>query len=390
MTGEAEFDEVFLTDVELPAEHLLGPLHGGWGVGMAVLTSERGHIGTAVIGLERRLEQLVAIADGGGGAADRGPNDLGPNERQQLAGLIARGQAYKAMALRQGPAASTAASLMKLGITEMMFDAAMLRGGLGGAAVPSTAREHLACWPHPEEGSPGARVRSSATSSANVCSGCRENPNRDRTAKMIATANDQPKNDREVRIVNRPVEDDTAASRAERSAAQADRAHRRRRARRRLRVPEPRAPPDRFLVLRVQHPYVDSAGDGGRARRRPRPAVHQLVAALPEPSQRNAEGRASPELDMNMQRVESSDGVSVAVHDLGGRGPALLISHATGFNAHTLPPDGGDPCRPVPLVRARLPWPRRHPGAVRLGGRLEAIRRRRVRPPPTQSLPTAG
>src|SRR5690606_35639889 len=40
MTGEAEFDEVFFTDVELPAEHLLGPEHGGWGVGMAVLTNE--------------------------------------------------------------------------------------------------------------------------------------------------------------------------------------------------------------------------------------------------------------------------------------------------------------------------------------------------------------
>ena len=57
MTGESEFDEVFFTDVELPADHLLGPLHGGWGVGMAVLTSERGHIGTSVIGLERRLDR---------------------------------------------------------------------------------------------------------------------------------------------------------------------------------------------------------------------------------------------------------------------------------------------------------------------------------------------
>ena len=132
MTGEAEFDEVFLTDVELPAEHLLGPLHGGWGVGMAVLTSERGHIGTAVIGLERRLEQLAAIADDDGVRDDH--NHLGLVERQQLAGLLARGQAYKAMAQRQGPAASTAASLMKLGITEMMFDVAMLRGALGGAA----------------------------------------------------------------------------------------------------------------------------------------------------------------------------------------------------------------------------------------------------------------
>ena len=40
-----------------------------------------------------------------------------------------------AMGQRQGPIASTAASLMKLGITEMMFEAAMLRGDLAGAAA---------------------------------------------------------------------------------------------------------------------------------------------------------------------------------------------------------------------------------------------------------------
>ncbi len=124
MTGEAEFDEVFFTDVELPAEHLLGPLHGGWGVGMAVLTSERGHIGTAVISLERRLDQMMRLSAG---------TDLTPTERQQLMQLVATGNAYKAMAQRQGPVASTAASLMKLGITQMTFDAAMLRGDLGGA-----------------------------------------------------------------------------------------------------------------------------------------------------------------------------------------------------------------------------------------------------------------
>jgi alkylation response protein AidB-like acyl-CoA dehydrogenase len=59
--------------------------------------------------------------------------DLDPVDRQRLAGLIARGQSYRAMAGRQGPIASTAASLMKLGITEMMFEVAMLRGGIAGA-----------------------------------------------------------------------------------------------------------------------------------------------------------------------------------------------------------------------------------------------------------------
>ncbi len=123
MTGESEFDEVFFTDVELPADALLGPLHGGWGVGMAVLTSERGHIGTSVISLERRLDSMARLAEG---------RDLSAIERQRLIRLLSAGTAYKALAQRQGAVASTAASLMKLGITEMMFDVAMLRGDLAG------------------------------------------------------------------------------------------------------------------------------------------------------------------------------------------------------------------------------------------------------------------
>jgi alkylation response protein AidB-like acyl-CoA dehydrogenase len=123
MTGEAEFDEVFFTDVHLPVANLLGPLHGGWGVGMAVLTSERGHIGTSIIGLERRLESMARLAEG---------RELNAVQRDRLAGLLARGTSYKALAQRQGAIASTAASLMKLGITEMMFETSMLRGDLAG------------------------------------------------------------------------------------------------------------------------------------------------------------------------------------------------------------------------------------------------------------------
>ena len=123
MTGEAEFDEVFFTDVEMPAEDLLGPLHGGWGVGMAVLTSERGHIGTSVISLERRLDSISRLAEG---------RDLSPTERQEITTLLSKGMAYKAMAQLQGPVASTAASLMKLGITEMMFETSMLRSNISG------------------------------------------------------------------------------------------------------------------------------------------------------------------------------------------------------------------------------------------------------------------
>ncbi len=124
MTGEAEFDEVFFTDVEVPADCLLGPVHEGWNVGMAVLTQERGHIGASVIGLERRLEAMRHL-----GSGDR---RLDPLERQALTGLLARGRAMALLGQRQGPTASTAASLMKLGLTELMFDGAMLRGRLAG------------------------------------------------------------------------------------------------------------------------------------------------------------------------------------------------------------------------------------------------------------------
>src|SRR5581483_11815744 len=48
MTGEADFDEVYLDAVRLPADALLGPLHGGWRVAMSALTNERGFIGAAV------------------------------------------------------------------------------------------------------------------------------------------------------------------------------------------------------------------------------------------------------------------------------------------------------------------------------------------------------
>ena len=124
MTAEAEFDEVFFTDVLLAPDALLGPMNDGWNVAMAVLTNERGHIGASVIGLERRLAAMSRLAD------DR---KLGATERDRLAVLLSRGNAYKAMGQRQGPVASTAGSLMKLGITEMMFEAAMLRATLAGA-----------------------------------------------------------------------------------------------------------------------------------------------------------------------------------------------------------------------------------------------------------------
>jgi alkylation response protein AidB-like acyl-CoA dehydrogenase len=62
ITGEAEFNEIFLTDVEVPKENLLGEIGGGWQVAMTTLLHERGTLGFALAGvLESQVNKLVAL-----------------------------------------------------------------------------------------------------------------------------------------------------------------------------------------------------------------------------------------------------------------------------------------------------------------------------------------
>ena len=42
ITGESEFNEVFLDEVEIPVENLIGPENEGWGVANTTLANERG------------------------------------------------------------------------------------------------------------------------------------------------------------------------------------------------------------------------------------------------------------------------------------------------------------------------------------------------------------
>ena len=63
ITGEAEFNEIFLTDAVVPKENLLGEIGGGWQVAMTTLLHERGTLGFALSGvLEAEVRRLVALA----------------------------------------------------------------------------------------------------------------------------------------------------------------------------------------------------------------------------------------------------------------------------------------------------------------------------------------
>ena len=141
MTGGSSFDEVFLDEVHVPDDRLVGPLHGGWGVAMATLTNERSHIGALAISVATRLEELRRRP--AGGAVARGAG----------ADLAVRGEVLRHLARRQGAVASTAASLMKLGITELLFDVAEAgvdREGPAGMLGGDPASTLLAA--------PGARI----------------------------------------------------------------------------------------------------------------------------------------------------------------------------------------------------------------------------------------
>ncbi len=63
ITGQAEFNEIFFTDVEVPRENLLGEIGGGWQVAMTTLLHERGTLGFALTGtLDLQVHKLVALA----------------------------------------------------------------------------------------------------------------------------------------------------------------------------------------------------------------------------------------------------------------------------------------------------------------------------------------
>jgi len=71
ITGEAEFNEIFFTDVRVPVENLLGDVGGGWQVAMTTLLHERGTLGFALqAALEVQVRKLVSLA------RDRGADPL--------------------------------------------------------------------------------------------------------------------------------------------------------------------------------------------------------------------------------------------------------------------------------------------------------------------------
>jgi alkylation response protein AidB-like acyl-CoA dehydrogenase len=78
LTGDAEFNEVFFTDVFVPADRLIGPLNEGWRVANSTLSHERGTNPRQLVIHLQLLEEMLMLA-GREGAFDD------PRLRQRLA-----------------------------------------------------------------------------------------------------------------------------------------------------------------------------------------------------------------------------------------------------------------------------------------------------------------
>jgi alkylation response protein AidB-like acyl-CoA dehydrogenase len=86
LTGDAEFNEIFFTDVRVPREHLIGEVGDGWRVAMTTLLHERGTLGFGLTArLEVSLNQLIRLARAPDAAGRRPADD--PLVRDQVAAL---------------------------------------------------------------------------------------------------------------------------------------------------------------------------------------------------------------------------------------------------------------------------------------------------------------
>ena len=63
ITGDAEFNEIFFTGVEVPVDSVLGEIGEGWGVAMTTLLHERGTLGFALTArLDVTVRRLIELA----------------------------------------------------------------------------------------------------------------------------------------------------------------------------------------------------------------------------------------------------------------------------------------------------------------------------------------
>ena len=135
INGDAEFNEVFFTDVFVPDDQVLGRPHDGWKVARTTLGFERGiaHFGR-YIRFRRQLDELIALA----GDVSRCADGLESSDfRDRLMESLVELEIYRLMAYRlitqMAAGAGSEGSLVKLMWTEAYQKMQRLALEIGGA-----------------------------------------------------------------------------------------------------------------------------------------------------------------------------------------------------------------------------------------------------------------
>ena len=94
ITGDAEFNEIFMDDVFVPQDRVVGEIGQGWQVAITTLMNERANVGFALLArLDANLHRLIALAKATPRNGARAADD--PLVRDRLAELWTDVQAFR-------------------------------------------------------------------------------------------------------------------------------------------------------------------------------------------------------------------------------------------------------------------------------------------------------
>ncbi len=166
ITGESHFNEVFIDHARVPADHVVGPVDGGWRVLQTALAYERSVMGDVARGPRTpkrpgagddappsEVDEAMETAGGNGAevnlwtlARDRGRGD-DPILRQAIARVHAlratnRWNAARAKADLEQGSSSPILSLGKLAMSGILHEGARVQGAIVGAEAMLDGPEH--------------------------------------------------------------------------------------------------------------------------------------------------------------------------------------------------------------------------------------------------------
>ena len=157
MTGGAEFCEVFLTDVFVDQEHLVGTLGDGWRVVIDVLMNERSSIGSELLPSEELIELLLKLC--------RELSESSSVTRDELASLVISYKVTKMLTqrlasnYREGEVPGPEMALTKIAICKVMSQMSHVAGLLlGPKIVADSGYPEAYAWSEFILGAPGMRI----------------------------------------------------------------------------------------------------------------------------------------------------------------------------------------------------------------------------------------